>query len=143
MFFFYKHRVNPTWGSDMLIFFQNWASKYAYPYAYFCGIFIKFLRLRRNEICTLFCQGGLVASVCFWTKSEAPWCFKKTRTCFWSSFSKSMFEVFSRRNTNFLFFFQSQSRQYAYQFDQYAYFFSKRASGMLINDMLIEKKHVV
>ena len=33
--------VNPTWGSDMLIFFQNWASKYAYPYAYFSAIFIK------------------------------------------------------------------------------------------------------
>ena len=36
-------------------------------------------------------------------------------------------------------FFQSEPRQYAYQFGQYAYFFSKRASGMLINDMLIKK----
>ena len=38
-------------------------------------------------------------------------------------------------------FFQSEPRQYAYQFGQYAYFFSKRALGMLINYMLI-KKHV-
>ena len=31
-------------------FFRNWASKYAYPYAYFSDIFIKILRLRRNAL---------------------------------------------------------------------------------------------
>ena len=66
--FFHKHRVNPTWGSDML-FFRNWASKYAYPYAYFSGISIKILHLRRNEICALFYQGKAQVMLCLGFKS--------------------------------------------------------------------------
>ena len=53
-------------------------------------------------------------------------------------FSKSIFDFFFRRNTNFL-IFQFEPRQYVYQFEQYAHFFSKQASGMLINYMLIKK----
>ena len=121
----------------MLIFFQIWASKYAYPYAYFCGIFTKFLRLRRNESCTLFCQGGLIASVYFWTKFEAQWCFEKTRTCFWSS----QINVWSFLLKKI--FFNLSLCNMLINLSNMLIFFSKRASGMLINDMLIEKKHVV
>ena len=46
---------------------------------------------------------------------------------------------FYKHRVNRIWFFQSEPRQYAYQFGQYAYIFSKRASGMLINDMLIKK----
>ena len=47
--------------------------------------------------------------------------------------------IFSLEEIPIFYFIQFEPRQYAYQFEQYAYFFSKRASGMLKNDMLIKK----
>ena len=50
--FFYKHRVNPTWASDMFNIFQIWASKYAYSYAYFLWYIHKnFAPLAQWKLC--------------------------------------------------------------------------------------------
>ena len=63
-----------------------------------------------------------LASVYFWTKSEAQWCFQKKEHVIDLLFPNQCFN-FSLEEIPISNFFKSEPRQYAYQFEQYAYFF--------------------